>query len=62
MVKSIEKVFTFFVVLVLILLLIELLGGFIASSVEPVSHRISEILHNAWIGIQNIGQTGSHHY
>ena len=64
MVKSIEKVFTFFVVLVLILLLIELLGGFIATSVEPVSNRISEILHNAWVGIQNIAHTGtgSHHY
>ncbi len=59
MVKSIEKVFTFFVVLILILLLIDLLGGFIATSVEPASTRISEILHNMWIGVQNIAHTGS---
>lgn len=59
MVKSIEKVFTFFVVLILILLLIDLLGGFIATSVEPASNRISEILHNMWIGVQNIAHTGS---
>jgi hypothetical protein len=63
MVKSIEKVFTFFVVLVLILLLIELLGGFIAGSVEPAANRVSEILHNMWVGIQNIAHTGTYgHY
>jgi hypothetical protein len=62
MVKSIEKVFTFFVVLVLILLLIELLGGFIANSVEPVSNRLSEIIHNIWVGIQNIAHTDSYYH
>lgn len=61
MVKSIEKVLTFFVVLILVLLLIELLGGFIAESVEPASGKISEILRNIWDGIQNIANTDSRH-
>lgn len=60
MVKSIEKVLTFFVVLILILLLIELLGGFIAESVEPAASKISQILSNIWDGIQNIAHSGSH--
>jgi len=59
MVKSIEKVLTFFVVLILILLLIELLGGFIADSVEPAASKVSEILGNMWDGIQNIAHNGS---
>lgn len=62
MVKSIEKVFTFFIVLILILLLLDLLGGFIADSTVPASSRVSEILHNMWIGVQNIAHTGSRHY
>jgi hypothetical protein len=61
MVKSIEKVLTFFVVLILILLLIELLGPFIATSVEPASDKVSEIFHNLWAGIQNIAHTSSRH-
>jgi hypothetical protein len=61
MVKSIEKVFTFFVVLILILLLLDLLGPFIANTVPEASARVSEILHNTWVGIQNIAHTtGSH--
>jgi hypothetical protein len=61
MVKSIEKVFTFFVVLILILLLLEWLGPFISHSIEPASSRVSEIIHNLWVGIQNIAHTGSHY-
>jgi hypothetical protein len=60
MVKSIEKVFTFFVVLILILLLLDLLGGFIADSTLPASYRIRDILHNLWLGVQNIAHTSSH--
>lgn len=59
MVKSIEKVFTFFIVLILVLLLINLVGGFIAGSVPEASNKLSDILHNAWVGIQNIAHTGS---
>jgi hypothetical protein len=62
MVKSIEKVFTFFIVLILILLLLDLLGGFIASSVPGASNQISNILHNMWVGILNIAHTGSNRY
>jgi hypothetical protein len=54
MVKSIEKVCTFFVVIVLVLLLIDLLGGFIANSVPEASDRLGEILHNIWYGFQNL--------
>jgi hypothetical protein len=59
MVKAIEKVLTFFVVLILILLLIQLLGGFIANSVEPAGSQVGRILQNMWDGIQNIAHTGS---
>ncbi len=59
MVKSIEKVLTFFVVLILILLLIQLLGGFIANSVEPAGTQVGRILQNMWDGIQRIAHTGS---
>ena len=58
--RALDRVFTFFVVLVLLILLIELLGGFIASSVGPVGTRIGEILHNAWVGVQNIAHVDSH--
>jgi hypothetical protein len=58
MVKAIEKVLTFFVVLILILLLIQLLGGFIASSVEPAGTQVGRILQNLWDGIQNIAHVG----
>ncbi len=61
MVKSIEKVLTFFVVLILILLLIQLLGGFIANSVEPAGSQVGRILQNMWDGIQKIANTSSHH-
>lgn len=61
MVKSIEKVLTFFVVLILILLLIQLLGGFIANSVEPAGTQVSRILQNLWDGIQRIAHTGTYH-
>lgn len=54
MVKSIEKVCTFFIVIVLFLLLLQLLGGFIASSMPEASDRISEILHSIWLGFQNL--------
>lgn len=60
MVKSIEKVLTFFVVLILILLLIQLLGGFIANSVEPAGSQVGRILQNMWDGIQKIANTSSH--
>jgi hypothetical protein len=60
MVKSIEKVLTFFVVIILILLLLTWLGPFISDSVEPASAAIRDIFHNIWMGMQKI--TGSHHY
>ncbi|MGH3717906.1 MAG: hypothetical protein ACRDRI_03515 [Pseudonocardiaceae bacterium] len=46
--------FTFFVVLILILLLLDLLGGFIADSVPEASGKVGEILRNIWWGFQNI--------
>jgi hypothetical protein len=54
MVKSIEKVLTFFVVLILILLLLDLLGGFIAESVQPASDKLGEILRNIWYGFEHL--------
>jgi hypothetical protein len=54
MVKSIEKVLTFFVVIILLLVLLGVLGPFIASSLEPASVGISEIVHNAWTGLMHI--------
>lgn len=54
MVKSIEKVFTFFIVVILILLLLDLLGGFIASSVPEASDRLRDIMYNMWYGFEHL--------
>jgi hypothetical protein len=54
MVRSIEKVFTFFIVIILILLILDLVGGFIAGSVPEAANRVGEILHNTWYGFENI--------
>jgi hypothetical protein len=54
MVRAIEKVFTFFVVLILILLLLDLLGGFIANSVPEASDRLGEIIRTVWQGFENL--------
>ena len=54
MVKSIEKVLTFFVVVILILLLVDLLGGFIASSVPEASSNLGDILRSTWRGFQDL--------
>jgi hypothetical protein len=54
MVKSIEKVFTFFVVLILILLLLDLLGGFIANSVPQATTNLGDILSSIWRGFEKI--------
>jgi hypothetical protein len=61
MVKSIERVLTFFVVLILILLLLNLLGPFIADSIEPAANRLGDILRQAWDGLQNLADTGYRH-
>lgn len=61
MVKSIEKVFTFFVVVILILLLLDLLGGFIANSVPDATDRLGEILRNTWYGFQNLVHYHTYH-
>jgi hypothetical protein len=54
MVRSIEKVFTFFVVVILILLLLDLLGGFIANSVPEATNNLGYILHSIWAGFENL--------
>ena len=59
MVRSIEKVFTFFIVIILSILLLNLLGPFIANSIEPASVQLSDILHNTWVGVNHIANTGS---
>jgi len=61
MVKSIEKVLTFFVVLILILLLLNLLGPFIADSIEPAANKLGDILRQAWDGLQNLADTSYRH-
>lgn len=59
MVKSIEKVLTFFVVIILLLILLGILGPFIASSLQPASIGVSDIVHNAWAGIIHIVHAAS---
>ena len=61
MVKSIEKVLTFFVVLILILLLLNLLGPFIADSIEPAANKLGDILRQLWDGAQNLADTNYRH-
>ena len=62
MVKTIEKVVTFFVVIILVIVLINLLGPFISGSIQPAIDKVSDIGHNAWTGLQHtIGaDLGSH--
>jgi hypothetical protein len=62
MVRSIEKVFTFFIVIILFILLLNLLGPFIANSIGPASDQVSNIIHNTWIGVNHIAHTGSNTY
>jgi predicted PurR-regulated permease PerM len=62
MVRAIEKVLTLFIVIVLIILLLNSLGPFIANSIQPASERLSDILHNTWIGVQHIAHTGTDSY
>ena len=54
MVRAIERLLTFFVVIVLFILLLQLLGGFIAKSVPDVSLYLRDILHSIWFGFVNI--------
>ncbi len=60
MVKSIEKVLTFFVVLILILLLLNLLGPFIADSIQPAANKLGDILSRMWDGLQNLADGDSY--
>jgi predicted PurR-regulated permease PerM len=62
MVKTIERVVTFFVVIILVIILINLLGPFISDSIQPAIDKVGDILHNAWTGLQHITGTdfGSH--
>jgi hypothetical protein len=62
MARSIEKVFTFFIVIILSILLLDLLGPFIANSITPASDQVSNILHNTWVGVNHIAHTGSNTY
>jgi len=62
MIRAIENVLTFFIVIVLIILLLNSLGPFIANSIQPASERLSDILQNTWIGVQHIAHTGSNSY
>jgi hypothetical protein len=62
MAKSIEKVLTFFVVIILFLILLGLLGPFIASSIQPASTGVSDILHNAWTGLKDVFHADSGRY
>jgi len=57
MVKGIEKVLTFFVVIVLVLLLLNLLGPFISDSIQPAIDKVDDIVHNAWNGLQHLTGT-----
>ena len=63
MIRAIENVLTFFIVIVLIILLLNSLGPFIANSIQPASERLSDILQNTWIGVQHIapGSPGESH-
>lgn len=62
MVRSIEKVLTFFVVIILLLVLLGVLGPFIARSIEPASVGVSDIVHNIWTGLKNLIHVASGGY
>ena len=46
----------------LVIILINLLGPFISDSIQPAIDKVSDIVHNAWTGLQHtIGADfGSH--
>jgi hypothetical protein len=58
----IEKVFTFFIVIILVIILINLFGPFISNSIRPGGDKVSDILHTTWTGLQHVTGTdfGSH--
>jgi F0F1-type ATP synthase membrane subunit b/b' len=53
---SIESVLTFFLVFILILLLLIWLGPPLERMLPEASQNLSDILHRAWEGINNIGR------
>ncbi|HEY6425146.1 MAG TPA: hypothetical protein VIY28_18275 [Pseudonocardiaceae bacterium] len=48
------KVLTFFVVVILVLLLLQLVGNYIAMALPQAGQIISNIFQGAWDGIQSI--------
>jgi dolichol kinase len=54
MTKSIERVFTFFIVIILFLILVNLFGPFIASSIQPASEQVGNILRSTWTGVKHL--------
>ncbi len=60
MVDSIMKVLTFFVIVILVLLLINLVGEYIAGLLPEAGQTISNILHSLWAGFQKIIHPGGY--
>jgi hypothetical protein len=54
MVKSIEKVLTFFIVIILFLILVNVLGPFIASSIPPATEQVGNIVRSTWSGVKHL--------
>lgn len=54
MVDTAAKLLTIFLVVILILLLLNLVGGHVAAQIPPVIGTIHNILHEFWTAFQRI--------
>lgn len=58
MVDSIVKVLTFVIIVILVILLLNLVGPWIADALPDAGGTIRDIFQGAWNGIQKIIQPG----
>jgi len=56
MVDAVLKVLTFFLVVILILILLNVLGGFIAGQIPNAAWGLRRILESLWNAVQNVTQ------
>jgi hypothetical protein len=61
MVDSVVKVLTFFMIVILILLLLNTVGDYVAAQIPEAAGAIRHILQEIWDALQRIVQPGYQH-
>lgn len=62
MVDAVVKVLTFFVVLILILLILNSVGDYIAAQIPEAAEVTRRIFQALWNGLQRIAQPAGYHH